>query len=124
MTKYAEGTKISPERSQIEVQQLLKKYGATDVASGEQGEQAVIGFKFEGRLYKIILIYPDINAFRMSGSRHRMPEQQKAAREQEIRRLWRTLILVIKGKLEVVNNRIVTFEQEFMAHIVTDQGQT
>lgn len=45
MTKYAEGTKVSPDKSQVEAQQLLKRYGATDVASGEQREQAIIGFK-------------------------------------------------------------------------------
>lgn len=76
MTRYAEGTKITPERSQVEIQTILKKYGATDVASGEQGEQAVIGFKFEGRLYKITLPYPNINEFKMSGRRTLTQSQQ------------------------------------------------
>lgn len=126
MAKYAEGTKVSAERSQTEIQQLLKKYGAIDVASGEQGDnQAIIGFKFNQRLYKIILPYPDIRIFEMSGYRYRSASQQKAARDQEIRRLWRALILVIKGKLEATQSGIVTFEQEFLSHIVVnDAGQT
>lgn len=125
MTKYAEGTKITPEKSQVEVQTILKKYGATDVASGEQGEQAVIGFKFNGKLYKIILPYPDIKDFLLSGNRTRTGLQQQTAKDQEIRRLWRALILVIKAKLEAAQSGIVTFEQEFMAHIVVnEQGQT
>ena len=39
-----------------------------------------------------------------------------------MRRLWRSMLLVIKAKLEAVNSGIVTIEQEFLAHIVLPDG--
>jgi hypothetical protein len=39
-------------------------------------------------------------------------------RECEERRRWRCLLLNVKAKFEAVENQIVTFEEEFLAHIV------
>lgn len=33
-------------------------------------------------------------------------------------------MLVVKGKLEAVESEIVTFEEEFLAHLVLPNGQT
>jgi hypothetical protein len=126
-TKYAEGTKVPSEKSQMEIQQILKRYGTSDVASGEQGgNQAIIAFRFNRRAYKIILTYPDLDAFKISpNGKTRTQPVQKDAREQEIRRLWRVMLIVIKGKLEATQSGIISFEEEFMAHIiVTPDGQT
>jgi len=57
------------------------------------------------------------------GSR-RSPEQAQAAWEQAGRQRWRALALAVKAKLEAVESRITTFEDEFMAHIVMPNGQT
>ena len=40
------------------------------------------------------------------------------------RQRWRALNLAIKAKLEAVESGIVTFDQEFLAHIVGPSGQT
>jgi len=45
-------------------------------------------------------------------------------RDAEVRRRWRALVLVVKGKLEAVESEIVTFEEEFLAHLVLPNGQT
>ena len=37
---------------------------------------------------------------------------------------WRSLALVIKAKLEAVERRIVSFEQEFAMHMVMPGGMT
>ena len=44
--------------------------------------------------------------------------------EQEVRRLWRSLVLTIKAKLECVESGIETFEHAFMANIVLPDGRT
>jgi hypothetical protein len=44
--------------------------------------------------------------------------------EQEERTRWRSLLLVIKAKLEAVESSIATFEEEFMAQIVLPNQQT
>lgn len=42
----------------------------------------------------------------------------------EIRRRYRALLLVLKAKLEAVQSQIVTFDEEFLAHIVINGGDT
>lgn len=124
-TRYAEGTTVSSERSQIQIQQLLKAHGASDVASGERGnDQAMVAFRFNQRQYRLSLQYPAVQTFSRSGRITRTPPQMRAAREQEIRRLWRALLLVLKAKFEIVESGIFTFEEEFLPYIVTAHGQT
>jgi hypothetical protein len=42
----------------------------------------------------------------------------------EERRLWRCLLISIKAKLEAVGSGIATFDEEFLAHIVTPDNDT
>lgn len=44
--------------------------------------------------------------------------------EQLHRTRWRCLLLAIKAKLECVESKITTLEQEFMAHIMLPNGST
>lgn len=46
------------------------------------------------------------------------------AYEQEIRRRWRSLLLVVKAKLTAVADGISTVEREFLADLVIPTGQT
>ncbi len=52
---YAEGTQVSPERSQLEIASLIRKYGATSFATGWQGSKAVVGFVAHGRQIRFVL---------------------------------------------------------------------
>jgi hypothetical protein len=123
--RYAEGTKVSVEKSHLEVQKLLKRYGATNTGYGEQQNAASILFTMRGRQYRMELPYPDLSQFQYA-PRHvrRTSLQMQQAREQEMRRLWRALVMVVKAKLEAVQSGIVTFEQEFLAYTVLDDNQT
>lgn len=38
--------------------------------------------------------------------------------EQEVRRLWRALLLSVKAKLEAVQSGIATFDQEWLSYVV------
>lgn len=123
-TRYAEGTTVSVERSQIQIQQLLKSHKASDVGSMERSDEALIGFSYDRRGYRISMKYPALQTFSRSGRTTRTPAQMRSARDQEIRRLWRALLLVIKAKIEIVESGIVSFEEEFMPYILTADGQT
>jgi hypothetical protein len=122
---YAESTTVSVERSQAEIQQTVRRYGADGYISGWQGNQAMIEFIASGRRVRFTLELPDdLATFRSAGTRRRTEVQARSAMEQEHRRRWRCLNLVIKAKLEAVQSGIVTFENEFLAHIVLPGGQT
>jgi hypothetical protein len=56
--------------------------------------------------------------------RLRSADSQSSAWEQAGRQKWRALVLVIKAKLEAVEAGIVTFEEEFLAHIMLPDGRT
>lgn len=127
MTRYAENTSVSVEKSRAEIETVLRRYGATGFISGWNEERAVIGFTMQERQVKFFLPLPDRagKKFARDGrGRLRSPEQVYATWEQECRQRWRALALVIKAKLEAVAAGITVFEDEFMAHIVLPDGHT
>jgi len=124
---YAEQTQVSPERSQQEIAGLVRKYGATQFMSGWQQGRALVGFIApNGRQVRFILPLPtDIRNYRLDArSRIRTDKQAQDHLDQEIRRRWRSLALVIKAKLDAVETGIVTFDEEFATHIVMPDGRT
>lgn len=101
--RYAEGTKVPVGQSRAELERILERYGAEAFMYGVDGDRAVIQFRASGRLVRFDL-------------------PLDKADEQETRRRWRALVLVVKSKLEAVESEIVTFEEEFLAHIVLPDG--
>ena len=75
--------------------------------------KARVQFVAHQRIVRFTVSLPDPKKFR---------DDQR--REQEDRRIWRSLLLVIKAKLESVNTGIATFEQEFLNNIVMPNGRT
>ena len=128
MGTYAQNTSVSSELSRLEIEKTLIRYGATGFAYATETGRAMIGFKLQGRQVRFILPLPDINAddFRFTPARRtrRSEKAQFDAREQECRRCWRALLLVVKAKLEAIETGISTFDSEFMANIVLPGGQT
>lgn len=126
--KYAEGTTVSPDRSQAEILATLRRYGAQGFAFGEEDNRAFVGFRFSNRNVRFDLTLPASwtdRQFALDGAgRIRTDAAKKSAFEKEIARLWRCLALAIKAKLEVVESGIASFEEEFLAHIVLPNGGT
>jgi hypothetical protein len=122
---YAEGTTVTPERSQQEISATLRKYGAQSFAYGWDDNRAMIQFVAHERQIRFLLDlpHPDDKAFKTT-STGRSRTNPQSAYEGEIRRRWRALNLAIKAKLESVETGIATFEEEFMAHIVMPDGKT
>jgi hypothetical protein len=126
--RYAEGTSVATDKSRAEIERTLQRYGATAFAYGWQSNKASIQFEAKGRRIRFLLPLPDRNDKRFTHTAAKAEARTEsgahAAWEQACRQSWRALLLIIKAKLEAVEARIVTFEDEFMSHIVLPSGQT
>lgn len=128
---YAKETTVSPEKSKAEIEGLLRRYGADSFVSGwdQLTGREIVQFRCHDRFIRFVLGLPQKDEPRFTnrprrGYGRRTEAQALAAWEQEIRRRWRALALVIKAKLEAVQSGITTFESEFMPHIVMPDGKT
>ncbi len=128
MGAYATQTTVTAERSRNEIERVLTKFGADQFMYGWADDDAVIQFRAHDRLIRFILNLPDKQDSRFhttpTGRRRRDPGAAAKAWEQETRSAWRALALVIKAKLVAVDEGIVTFESEFLAHVVLPDGST
>lgn len=125
---YAESTTVSADRSRAEIEKTLARYGADSFIYGWDRDRAIVGFVARGKQVRFQLPMPDRQAkeFTHTPGRglKRTPAQAEEAFEQAVRQRWRALALVIKAKLEAVESGIVTFEQEFLAHVMLPNGGT
>ncbi|MCK5606401.1 hypothetical protein KAR91_31155 [Candidatus Pacearchaeota archaeon] len=128
MTKYAEKTTVSSDKSRAEIEKTLSRYGASSFLYGWNDGSAMIMFEMNDRRIKFVLPIPDKGNKEFistpSGRKRRSPEQVEQAYEQAVRQKWRALNLVIKAKLEAVEAGITIFEKEFLAHVVLPDGST
>ncbi len=126
MSSFAEGTTVTPERSQMEIATLIRKYGASSFGTGWADGSAFTTFVSHGRTIRFVLALPDDwRQFRTTpGGRGRDQKAAESAMEAEVRRRWRCLALAIKAKLEAVDTGIATFEEEFLPYTVMPDGRT
>lgn len=110
--RYAQDTKVPVGQTRDELERLLRKAGAGQVFAGFDNDNAqiVVGFSLERRQYK----------FRVSTSR----PTRRCEPEQIEREAWRSLLLLVKAKLEYVASGASTYESEFLAHLVLPSGAT
>ena len=59
MTRYADATEVSVEKSRAEIEKTLTRYGATAFAYAWEGGRAVIQFQAKGRRIRFDLPLPD-----------------------------------------------------------------
>lgn len=125
MTRYAETTTVTAEKSRAEIERTLTRYGADQFMYGWEAGAAVIAFRANGKMVRFMLPLPTESDVEYTpGGRWRPYSQRGAALEQATKQRWRALALVVKAKLEAVEAGIVTFEDEFMAHILLPGGGT
>lgn len=137
MGQYARDTAVPAERSRAEIENTLRRYGATQFISGWDDERSAawLGFSASGRQVRFVLPLPHRDEKRFTHRdvraptgrvKHmeRKPPEVARAYEQAVRQCWRALCLVVKAKLEAVEAQITTFEQEFLAHIMLPDGST
>lgn len=115
--KFAANTKVDSATTQNQIRKLLEQHGNVDgFVVGEQGGIAVLSFHMKDRRL----------TFRMAIPRapYDAPAAKIAAAMQENRRMWRSLLLCIKAKLESVRSGIESFEDAFLAQTVLPTGET
>ena len=112
MAPYAHKTKVPVAQSQQEIEQLVRKRGGDQFVSGWSLADgfAQIGFSLNERMIKFRIPLPD--------------KRTQAGFDAEVRRRWRCLLLVVKGKFEIVDSGIQTFEEAFLSDIVMSDGRT
>ena len=126
-SKYAADTTVPVERSRGEIERTLARYGADEFAYGYDKARALIQFTANGRRVRFTIALPDRRERRFTHTetgKARTDAQATAAWEGGQRQKWRVLALCIKAKLEAVESELVTFEEEFAAHIVLPDGST
>ncbi len=103
---YAAQTSVPVERSKQEIEQLVRRHGANAFAAMWSGERYVVLFEMRGRRVRLDVPAPDAKKF---------PRGQKF--DQEQRRRWRVLLLLLKSKLEMVAAGDADFDAEFLAYL-------
>ena len=124
---YASNTSVSEDRSRLQIERMVLQYGAKDYCTMIRETEGLIGFTYNKYKIQMSVPFPDRNdeKFKVSpGGRKRRSEKQAFAEwEKEVRRRWRSLCLVIKGKLVGVEDGVTTFEKAFLSDILIG-GQT
>lgn len=127
MATYASSTEVTSDRSRMEIERTLTRYGADEFGYMTKSGMAAVAFVMHARQIRFVVPLPDKTAREFTLT----PTGKKASAsaveskfEQAIRQRWRALALVVKAKLEAVEAGISEFEQEFGMHIVLPGGQT
>lgn len=110
--RFAETTKVPVVQSRAEIEKLLGRHHCEQFGTAVDYTRLIarVQFKAHNRIVRFEIGLPDHKKFKDPG--------------QEERRIWRSLLLVIKAKLEAVESEIATFEEEFLAHIVMPNDRT
>lgn len=134
MTRFAENTSVPVERSQAELQRLLRKHGAGTVATLQRDGGAAVAFEIGGRRVRLELTFSDRadllkaaaneppHGWKGWGPQRKIEWADKQV-EQSERQRWRALLLVVKAKLELVAEGSSTVEREFMADLLLPSGE-
>lgn len=112
MARFAEKTKVQVVQSRGDIEKLLSRHRCQQFGTAiDYGLlKARVQFTAHDRIVRFEVKLPDPKKFKDPS--------------QEERRIWRSLLLVIKAKLEAVDTQIATFEEEFLAHIVMPNDRT
>jgi hypothetical protein len=113
--RFAQGTDIPVSKTRQEIEDLVRRHGATQALSGSD-------FGVQGGFVAFTMAHRQIR-FTLQPYSREGKVGRPIAPEQYERENWRALLLIIKGKLEAVRSGIVTVEREFLANIVLPNGK-
>ena|SRR5947209_13170476 len=126
MARYAENTKVPVSRSRLELQQILKRYGARRLVTGEDEGRYSLQVEMKGRWYRFQVAMPPLSEFTLDAQgRKRHPDAILSAYEKEHRRRWRVLVLLLKAKLEMTADEgPETQDAELLPYLLMPDGAT
>ena len=123
--KYANKTKVSIENSQIEIQKLLRKYGATRYAIDWKNNNIL--FELLGRSVRIHVKDPNINdkEIQLTPSGYqRNSSNIQIAFNQAKRQMWRVMLLFLKSTLEAIDMGVIELDQAMFPYFLLPNGKT
>jgi hypothetical protein len=137
---YAKSTTVSEENSRAEIERTIRKHVGRDASFtyGSMRGKAAIQFSAHGRQVRFELPLPSAEEaaakIRALATHNTVtPSRVDAWLDQEHRRRWRCMLLIVKAKFEAValklelaeteEERSQIFEQEFLACLVVGNGQ-
>lgn len=107
--RYAKNTTVPVDRSIAEIERLMEKYGADQFMTGKSKEpprQFVI-FRVERLPFRIEIPMPEMDEFRVTHAGYARGEAQAEKEyQQEIKRRWRVMCLIVKALLEGVDSGV------------------
>lgn len=125
--RYAEGTTVPVEKTRAEIESLLKKHGASAFFSASNAETSMVGFRLANRMFRLEIRVAKPEQMPKS-NRYVSSAQISALRQRwaddENKRRWRAQLLLIKAKLEMIATGETSIEREFLADMLTPNGQT
>lgn len=125
MTRYAAKTTVSVGKSKAEIEEILRRYGASEFAYASGQDRAMVGFIIDTHRIKIAMTMPSPQDFALTETgRERTKTVIQTEWERACRQRWRALALVIKAKLEAVECGITSMQDEFLAYTVLPSGKT
>lgn len=125
MTQFASQTTVPVEKTRMEIESSVIKYGASSFMVGFHAGNAILQFIMNNRQIRFVMKLPVRTDYTRGGrGRSRTQGQIEAAFDQATRQRWRALLLVLKAKMESVESGISSFEQEFLSNIVLPDGKT
>lgn len=134
--EFAKDTSVSPEKTKAEIEETVRRFGASAFVSGWEPGRAFVQFKVRDRFVRFDVVLPIGTEERFKKKpnprypnnrlydKARTPEQIKAAVDQETRTRWRALLLSIKAKLAAVQAGIESFESAFLPYVLLPDGRT
>jgi hypothetical protein len=125
MSQYASNTSVSPEKTQNDIRDTLRRYGAGKFGIMEESDKAHVMFEYDTLMIQLTINLPDKNDFvKTEAGRSRKSTSVNEAYRQAIRQRWRALLLAIKAKLEAIECGISTIEKEFLAFVIMPDGKS
>ena len=127
---FAKETDVPVGRSRSELEDMLRRYGADQFASGWETGRARIQFRIDKRMVRleipmpVLKDVPNNNGVEGKGFRTYSDSQRQRLLEQMERQRWRAIVLLTKARLEAVAIGIETIETAFLSGFVTPNGQT
>ncbi len=113
MPRYAKNTSVPVARSKQKIEELLESYGIEESFMGRSPRGDGIGFRYEGKIYKMNVPTPNRKEFNT--------ENQF---QQAIRQRWRILFMSMKMKFEEIDAGVISFEDQFLAQMSLPDGTT
>lgn len=112
---YARTTDVSVEQSRHELDTLLGRHGADLRLIADLTDRAVVGFRLAGQTVRIEVPMPTLAmpGATPDGWEFLVDKNRQVFIAQQTRARWRSLLLLVKAKLEAVRIGLTSVEREF-----------